>query len=214
MIKYQVRALLMVRAFRETALYPAPLDGLHVVTYLTDALANVWKIRALDGAVLKTGRVPRSRGMQAAIDSLVGIGLLVPSDLHYVVQDGRHALHAAFSLNEEFSDRVLSVVDAHPESSAENTAIREISFAVAAFGNQRLPMAVLRDATYSDPLIDINSVLDLVPSAGGRATRTAQAGRSLDEIVRKKIGHSLTAAELTGLYVRHVFSLVGEGAAS
>ena len=42
LVRHQTRALMIVRAFSTGALYPVPLEALHTVTYLTDALAPVW----------------------------------------------------------------------------------------------------------------------------------------------------------------------------
>lgn len=210
LLRYQVRSLMIVRAFERGALYPVPLDAIHTVSYLADALATSWRLKPLDNAVLKTQWVPRSQPLQTAVDRLTGMGLIRATKVEYVVRDSRHALQAEYAVDLDRAADVFAVLDGDSEWIAENTAIGEISFAVTAMGRERAPRAVLVDASYSDPLLDNNNVLSLSSGIDDEPTRTESAGRSLGAIAKERVGHALTPAELTSLYVRHLYALSGE----
>lgn len=203
----QTRALLIIRSFARSAVYPASAAAIHTVSYLADALASVWGIRPLEDAVLKTGWVPHSAKLHSAIDALIGRGMVDVANVQYVERGARLDLQADYSLNDVLCGRVLAVLDSDPEWHVEFQALREISTCVVGMGRDRMPRAALVDASYSDPLLDTNTVLDLEPDAGEAPTRTKQANNEISRLAAERVGRALSPAELTNLYIRHLFPL-------
>lgn len=206
-LRYQIRALLILRAMSRGSLYPAPLEAVHTMAYLADALASVWDLPVLDDMVLKTLWVPRSSGIQGALDRLVGASLTRVQNVDYVERGARIALQADYDLNEELVAPIFAVVDGDPDWSAEFLAISEISTAVTGMGRERFHRAALVDASYSDPLLDANTVVDLEPDMGDLPSRTQAANLELRAIALEELGRGLTPAEVTHLYARHLFAL-------
>jgi hypothetical protein len=203
----EIRTLLIIRAFSGGSLYPVNVDAVHTVSYLADALAAVWGITPLEDTVLKTGWIPRSAKLQAAIDSLIGRGMVDVSTVDYEQRGNRLDLTADYSLNLDLCSRVIAAIDRDPDWQLEFQALREIATCAAGMGRDRLPRAVLVDASYSDPLLDTNTVLNLEPDEGQTPTRTERANRELSRIATERIGRDLSPAELTNLYIRHLFPL-------
>jgi hypothetical protein len=198
---------MIIRAFERGAFYPTPLEAVHTVTYLCDILATAWGLQPLSRSVLKTSWVPRSSSLQAGLDRLVGMGLVEATSLEFQMHGPRHVLQADYGLIADRCAPVFAVLDKDPDWAREYSAIGEITYVVAAMGRDRVPRAVLVDASYNDPLLDSETVLDLRPDTQDRVTRTEAVGRELARIGRQEVGRSLTPAELTGIYVRHLYAL-------
>jgi hypothetical protein len=179
----------------------------HACSYFCDALSPLWSIEPIDDIVLKTEGVPLSPALQAAIDWLVGHGLLVPSGVAYAKTDRQTRLRADLALNNALADRVLGAVDADEKLSRETGFVREVAAALAAMGPGAEGRAVFYDANYQDPLAGMHSVLDLVPDEG-RSSATQSALRSFSSLARSAMGSDLSESELTALYTRHLQNLV------
>jgi hypothetical protein len=203
-IAYQLRALLIVEGFRATSVYPVPLDAIHAVAYFTDAFAPLWRTEALSENVLKTREVPRDRQLQDGIDRLVGRGVLLPSAVTYIQEASGSRLSASYSVNSTLAARVLAVARADAQWAIEENLTREIAIAAASLGHDRIARTVLADASYSNPLLDFNTVVYLDPDEGD-ISRTTDANDRLAEVAREVLGHSLSPTEITGLYMRHLY---------
>ena len=81
---------------------------------------------------------------------------------------------------------------------------------VAGFGIDQLPRAALVDASYSDPLLDRNTLLDLDPDEGHSRSQTELANQKLSAVGLEWLSRQLAPAELTALYVRHLYPLIGD----
>lgn len=207
-IHAELRALMILRALQRSALHPTPIEVVHTIAYLADVMATVWKIPAMQDSLLKTADAPRSVRLHRALDRLIGRGMVAISQVSYEYRGGRAQLWADYTLLEERCTRVFKVLDVDPDWRAESHAIAEISLCVSALGRDQIQHAVLLDASYSDPRLDASSLLDLDPDIEGRRTPTQRANEELDDIARSAVGRGLGAAELTNLYVGHLYSIL------
>jgi len=201
---HELRALLIVNGFRGTSVYPVPVDAIHVTSYFADAFASVWKTPALTETVLKTRAVPRNRRLQDAIDRLVGRGLFIPTAISYSATPTGARLAASYSINRDLANRALEVVYADEEWRAQLDLTREVAIGIASLGHDRINQTVLADASYSDPLLDFNTVVDLGPD-DGEQSKTADANERLAAVALRTLGQTLTPSELTAFYIRHLY---------
>ncbi|WP_141721681.1 hypothetical protein [Micromonospora citrea] len=181
-----------------------PVSAVHTIAYFTDALAPIWDIPLVEGQVLKKKRVPISPELQAAIDELVGRAVFLAGNVRHVPVDGSWSLDADYSLNAVLGRRIVDAMDRDLEYRRELAFVQEVVLALAGLGVPGLSVAAQADATYSDPNIDFGGIVDLDNSE--EITRTSQVTKKFAELVGQN--HRLTEAELTHLYVRHLYSLL------
>lgn len=204
-ISAEVRSLLLVRGFAQTSLYPTPVDAIQISNYFADALAPVWGGFALDKSVLKRAGIPRNRKIQAALDRLVGRGMLVPSGVSYDHTLRGPELRCSYELNDALTRRFADTVSTDPYWADAAMFVAEVAMAVSTLGN-RANAGMQLDASYSDPLLDIDTVVDLDSTKVG-ASRTIAVNERIGALAAEKYGRSLEAAELTNLYLRHLLNL-------
>ncbi|MDX8143946.1 hypothetical protein SK854_17640 [Lentzea sp. BCCO 10_0061] len=179
---------------------------MHTVAYFADALAPIWNIPVLESRLLKKVDVPSNPEIQADIDSLVGRGVLMPSSVHYLTVSSGRRIDAKYALNPTFSARILAAISSDEQFSRELSFVLEVTLALSGLGISGMNQAVLVDATYSDPLVDFGSVVDLSPE-DAQPTRTVQVSQRFTQLMASE--RALSDAELTHLYVRHLYGLIG-----
>lgn len=203
----QLRVVSILEAYRGSVHDPTGLGTIHSVAYFVDALSHAWGFSPIEDVVLKRSGLPRSPRLQVAIDRLVGGGVVIPHRVSHIEQDsGQWVLQGAFTLNEDFSTRILNTM-AHDEHWLRQlTFTKEVAWSVAGLGADGTS-AVQVEASYADPLVDTNELIDLEPDEG-QLSRTAEVSRSLQVLARDRLGRPLSDAELTNLYVRHLYGLL------
>lgn len=211
-LRVQLRALTIISGFESSFLYPVPVETVHACSYFCDAISPLWAVEPVNDIVLKTEGVPHSPALQAAIDWLVGHGLLVPSRVAYASGSSQTRLRADLALNKSLSSPILEAVDRDERLAREASYVREVAASLAAMGPGAENRAILQDANYQNPLAGAQSVLDLVPDEG-QLSATQAALNNFSALARSVMGSDLSEAELTALYTRHLQSLVaGQGA--
>ena len=202
-LRAYVRLIAIAKACGEAGIPAVSLPTLHAIAYFTDALAPVWSIPVVEAYVLKRSNLSLSPELQHDIDDLVGMTILVPQRISHVQSENGWRLDAEYTLNTRFSDRVIEVMSEDDEWKRELLLAREVTLALTGLGAYGITGAVLVDATYSDPLLDIGNLVDLAPE-GARLTRTAQVAERFATLMASE--RSLTDSELTHLYVRHLYT--------
>jgi len=204
-ISSEVRSLLLIRGFSQTGLYPAPINALHIGNYFADALAPVWGGMALEKSVLKRAGIPRNRKIQTALDRLVGRGMLVPSGVSYEQTDHGPEMRCSYALNEPLTRRFTDTIESDAYWADVAMFVSEVALAVSTLGDQ-VDAGMQLDASYSDPLLDIDTVVNLDAKQRG-ASRTVAVNERIAALAAETYGRSLEPAELTNLYLRHLLSL-------
>ncbi|MFS8104611.1 hypothetical protein LFM09_46665 [Lentzea alba] len=199
-----IRLVAIVHACERAGISPAPLQVIHTVAYFADALAPLWNIPVVEGQLLKKADVPSNPEIQADIDSLVGRGVLIPSSVRHVETSNGRRIDAKYALNMDFAERILEAISLDEQFSKELSFVHEVTLALSGLGVSGMGNAVLVDATYADPLLDFGSIVNLSPDIV--PTRTVQVSQRFSQLMSTE--RSLSDAELTHLYVRHLYGLV------
>ena len=87
-VERRLRLISLLAISEESGLTPAPISNIHLLAYLTDALAPVWHLPVLDGQLLKRRRQPFFPSMQRDLDRLVGMGIVRVVRFDYVESEG------------------------------------------------------------------------------------------------------------------------------
>jgi hypothetical protein len=175
------------------------------MAYLADALAPVWNLPILDGQILKQRQHLFFPSLQRDLDLLVGHGVVHVSRVRYLQneQGSGWRLDAHYTLESEFSERVLSVARSYERQARKLKFVREVVYAASGLGIDGIDDLGRIDAAYSDPLVDVGGVVD-IDSEFGRANATASVALRFAKLTEDS--HDLTESELVHLYVRHLYA--------
>ncbi len=199
-LRRRVRLVILLDAAEAAGLVPIKIVWLHAFAYLSNVLAPVWDLPALEDTVLKRQGGPFYPELQHDLDRLIGIGVAEVSAIGRV-QDKfkRWRLDGAYRLNRQFADPILSSLERFEEESRLGNFVRELGYALSALSDEDLDMAVTEDATYSDHMVSIDNVIDFGPRRGKNYTVAAA-----HEFSRSIPGGYATSGEKLHLYVRHL----------
>jgi hypothetical protein len=200
-IQRQLRILSLVDAAERALIAPLSMKMLHLMAYLTNVLAPVWDMPVLDGKLLKKGDGPFYPVLQADADAMVGYGLLIQSELQYVLNTDRQwRLQGAYTLNHQFADVVLEQLRSFPEERAMDAFCTEVAYSLSSIASEQLQKFSSADATYGDPQIDVGSVVDF--AEWSKRNYATSAAERLGEFLHS--GSTTTAGEKIHSYVRHL----------
>jgi hypothetical protein len=166
------------------------------MAYLSNTLAPVWNLAPFDGKLLKRKGGPYYPELQWDLDRLVGKGIARVSDIHYVQNDHRWEIEARYRLEPVYATRVIEQVHATGFQPEMVRFFYEIADAIAMLPSNHVGPAFLFDATYGDPSVDYQNVVDF--AEGRQKNFAANAARTF----RPDLG--LTASERVNLYVSHL----------
>ena len=99
-LQRRVRLIMLLHAAESAGLAPIGILQLHSLAYLSNVLAPVWKLRPLDGKVMKRRGGPFYPVLQHDLDRLISQGLVLITNLGYKGdENGRWRLDGNFYLN-------------------------------------------------------------------------------------------------------------------
>ncbi len=200
-IRRQLRVIGILTAAGEAGLIPLGARQLQTVGFFADALAPVWGVQILDAQLLKRRDSPNSSVIQADIDRLVGLGVLIATDIrHSEDADGLWRLEANYALNAEFAEPILAAARQFDTYARELAFLAEVVLALAGFGALEINRASNLDASYGDAIVDPGSMVDLANAEGNRTARVAVR---FGELVSPDI--SLSDSEMIHLYLRELY---------
>lgn len=199
-LRRQVRVVMLLDAAEAAGLVPLKILRLHAFAYLSNVLAPVWDMAVLNGKILKRRGGPFYPDLQHDLDRLVGLGVVVISGVGHVQDEAkRWRLEGAYRLNRQFADPILSALGDYPEERQLGTFIVELAYALSALSDDELDRAVSEDATYSDPMVTVDNVIDFADWR--EHNYSANAAEKFDRVIR---GGNATPGEKLHLYVRHI----------
>ena len=207
-MRRRVRIVLLIYAAERAGLSPLPIMQLHTFAYLSNVLAPVWHMPVLDGKLLKRRGGPFYPMLQGDLDNLVGIGVVLISNLGHVRDEqNRWRLEGSYALNREFSDRILRQVAQFDEERRLFGFLQELAFALSSLSDDDLASTTTQDATYSDPIVDFGSVLDFAEWQS--KNYTANAADRFERLLPG--GAQANSSEKTHLYLRHLRARIHGG---
>lgn len=199
-LRRQVRLVMLLDAAEEAGLVPLKILRLHAFAYLSNVLAPVWDMPVLNGKILKRRGGPFYPDLQHDLDRLVGLGVVVISGVGHVQDESkRWRLEGAYRLNRLFADPILNALADYPEERQLGLFIVELGYALSALSDEELDRAVSEDATYSDPMVTVDNVIDFADWR--ERNYTANAAEKFDRVI---LGGNATPGEKLHLYIRHL----------
>jgi hypothetical protein len=203
-IHRQIRLVGILSAAEAAGLVPMPAQQLHAVGYFADALAPVWGLRILDAQVLKLEEGPTSPLLQADLDRLVGMGVVVASAVRHVENSERlWRLDADYSLNQDFSQPILDKARSFERYSTELNFLREVVFALSGLGAMGIISAGNSDASYGNEMVGPRGMVDIA-GRESEVNPTARVALRFKELMHPNI--ALSDAEMIHLYVRELYN--------
>lgn len=201
-IRRRVRLIILLKASAEAGMDPLPTLRLHLVAYLANVLSPVWDMPSVDGAVLKRRGGPFYPDLQRDLDRLVGLGVVRVTNLRHIrLDDNDHyRLEGSYRLNAEFADPILNHLQSMPGEAAAAIFLRELVLALSALSDEEIDRAVTEDATYADPRVGQDNIIDF--SDLSRTNYSATAAEKVGSLV--PTGAVVSASEKVHLYVRHL----------
>jgi hypothetical protein len=163
-------------------------------------------VPVLHPRVLKRPKVATNPEVQQSVDRLVGMGIVLISDVIYTIDSDGVSFQARYQLNRDLAVPIIDAVQRREQGRRETSFIRELSLALLGLGTEMLWRATEVDAAYGDPNADVGSVIDLAPLTHerSRAVSSADVLRELAE------GATLSPSEVVNLYVRHLYALLSD----
>ena len=197
-LRRQIRMLMLLDGAERAGIAPMSLGRLHIYAYLSNVLAPVWNARVFDGQLLKRRGGPFYPALQGDLDRLVGLGLVIITDLgHSVDGDNKWRLEGSFSLNYELADEVLRAISQYAAESMIQTFLLEVAYAVSALSESEFDILPLEDPTYSNPDVAYENVVDF--SEWRELNYSANAARHFASLSERA-----TPGDLLHLFVRHL----------
>ena len=199
-IRRRVRLVTLLNAAESAGLAPIKLQWLHAFAYLSNVLAPVWDLPVLDHTVLKRLGGPFYPELQRDLDCLVGTGIAKVSGIGYVRDlSNRWRLDGSYRLNRRFADPILAALDEFETERLQNIFVLELGYALAALSDEDIDNAVSEDATYSNPLVALDNVIEF--ESNGAENYTVNVALSFDSVIS---GVSASPGEKLHLYLRHL----------
>ncbi len=192
-----VRGLLLVEAVCRANPGPVSMTAVHIVAYLAEALAPVWGLESHERQVLKRAGSPYFPGLQQVVDDLICRGAVTV--VHYDPSMGKHTDLVANAT----IDLVHEVVQPAVELAEQFSNLRDLSHlylevALAASRAPDLGRLVALDASYSNPTVSLNRLIQLgTGEPRGSAALAEKIGKLLNERVASR-------GEKISLYVGHL----------
>jgi hypothetical protein len=191
----------LLRAAEQAGLVPLPILRLHTFAYLSNVLAPVWRLTALDGKILKRRGGPYYPSLQQDLDRLVGMGLATISGLsHARDEDNRWRLEGAYRLNFGLAQDALDCLAEFEDERRLAAFLQELAFALSALTDQELDRAMTEDATYADPVVSAGNVVDFAEWQD--KNWSANAAAQFEQFM--PAGIHATPGEKLHMYVRHL----------
>ena len=207
-IQRRVRILLLLNASRDAGIDPLPTQRLHLIAYLINVLSPVWDMPSVamgslgrSGSVLKQRRGPFYPELQRDLDRLVGMGVAHVEELTYQRLDEDHyRLEGSYRIDVELAEPILVRVYSLPDEAKMARFIREMVLALSGLSDDEIDHAATEDATYTDPAIGLDNVVDF--GEWGSKNYSVAAAKHAGGLVRSGVGAS--PSEKVHLYVRHL----------
>lgn len=200
-IRRRVRLVALLEASREAGVEPLPTLRLHLIAYLANVLSPVWDMPSVDGSVLKRRGGPFYPDLQSDLDRLVGLGVVQVECLrHQRLDDDHYRLEGSYRLNAELAKPLLAYLRALPEEEVATRFVRELVLALSSLSDDEIDRAITEDATYANPTIGNDNVIDFGEWMG--ANYSAAAAERVGDLVLT--GAAVGASEKVHLYVRHL----------
>ena len=200
-IRRQARILILLNGAKNAGLSPIGIIPFHAFAFLSNVLAPIWDMPALDGKILKRKGGPFYPILQQDLDRLVGNGMVLITDVDHIQDSqGRWRVEGRYCLNDAMSINALTFLLQLPDERRFASFVTELAYALSALSESELHHALVEDATYCDPTFSNNNVIDF--EEWERKNPSVNAAQYFDQLMPS--GTRATPGEKLHLYVRHM----------
>ena len=157
-LKQRCRVLLLLDAAERVGIAPLSSPRLHAFAYLADVLSPVWDLVPFEGKVYKSEGGPHYPDLQDELDSLVVLGLVQVSNLHYdSTADGGARITGSYGLDfaSKHLEAIFTALGARapeaaidPEDRKLHAFLVELAGALATLPDDEIESAAGVDVTY------------------------------------------------------------------
>jgi hypothetical protein len=197
-----IRLVILLEAAKNADIRPISINQLHTFAYLSNVLSPVWNLSAFDGKVLKRRGGPFYPTLQNDLDRLVGMGVVIISQISHVLDEEEHwRLNGNYCLNEAFAAPILNQIRKFDGKRQLIIFLQELAYALSALEDSDLDDATKEDATYSDPVNDVGNVVDF--AEWQKINFSANATLYFEQLFPR--GTTVIRGELLHLYVHHLY---------
>lgn len=186
-------------ALERAGLTPVSSEDLQAFTYLANVLSPQWGVEPIEGSVLKEVRGPQSLVVAEAVDCCVGQGIIEVASLVADTTDPS-ILVATFYLNPQGAEQILQPLRQFPDEEKVFHFLQELAFAFALIENDKRDEAAEEDASWTDPAVSINRVVDFAEFVSPFENPTANTLQAFQQFAPE--GVSYTPSEKMALYLR------------
>jgi hypothetical protein len=199
--KQPLRILALLDSLARASISPAPLRVVHEMAYLANVLAPVFDLQPYSASLLKRRAGPYYPSLQKTLDELVGCGMVIASDLRYLLipEEGRYRIEAKYKLNRELAGHATEHFRKVYGDTSEVMFLDELATAYSTLTDMQFGSAALEDARYIDDNVDANNIIDF-----GEWESQANANFSCNAALSFAPMTHLQPAERLYLYIDHI----------
>jgi hypothetical protein len=151
--------LLLLDGVEHAGASPIASTRLHRLAFLANCLAPVYDLPSPDGKIVKYRRGPFYPDLQWDVDRLVAQNLVSMRNLEHVRDVAGLWFRADYELSDAGVTAVHKLTDS-PRAERGHGFLRELAAAYAALPEGAREDAALSDATFTDPLVNLGSLID------------------------------------------------------
>ncbi len=200
-LRRRLRLIVLLESAENAGLIPLSVMRLHTFAYLSNVLAPVWDMPAMDGRVLKRRGGPFYPSLQHDLDRLVGMGVVLISGIGYSHgEDQLCRLEGSYRLHRSYSAPILESLLRFKDEAELIVFVQELAYALSGLSDTEIDGAMVEDATYSDPIVDFGNVLDF--GEWRQVNYSSNSALAFDRSLPDRI--AVTAGEKLHFYVRHL----------
>lgn len=197
------RALQLMEALERQGGTPIGALDFHAFAYLANVLSPLWAIEPIDDTILKdkTKLGPYYPKLQRALEALVGKGLVEVVELRNTKSISEFSMRATFRLASRSAGEILGTISELPDERDTGYFLQELAASFLEIQDDKRDDAAALDATFSDPAVASDRVIDFGEFAGRRSPNPSWNTAETFQRYAPK-GVTLNRAEKLAMYVR------------
>lgn len=199
--KRPLRVLVLLDGLSRASIFTPSLRVVHEVAYLANVLAPVFQLDPFNASLLKRQGGPYYPELQDTIDSLIGRGMVIASNMRYVhvSEEDRYRLQANYRINRELAAAALLEFREMYTDTGEPFFIDELCAAYSLLSDEELGTTFRFDARYADTDVDNSEVIDF-----GQWTDSTATNFSRNAAMSFRPDDRLEPAERIYMYIEQV----------
>lgn len=195
----RIRLLQIFTALERAGALPATISDVHTFAFFSNVLSPLWELEPLEGAILKLADGPYYPFLQKELDRLVGTGFVRVATLDASSSKDLIHLRATFELVSNVT-ALLEKIESLPDEMETLKFLTELAFCFVKIGGGHRAAAAIKDATFSDPAISNNRIIDFAewndPGVSDPSVRAANRFQKY-----APVGVTLNRAEKLSMYM-------------